>query len=74
VHCNNTGFAGRIGIFELLTVNPEIRRLIYEGANQDLIRDAALKAGMRTLHDAAIEKMKRGITTIREVIKMTIVE
>jgi len=74
VHCNNTGFAGRIGIFELLTVNPEIRRLIYEGANQDLIRDAALRAGMRTLHDAAIEKMKRGITTIREVIKMTIVE
>jgi len=56
VHCNNTGFAGRIGIFELLTVNPEIRRLIYEGANQDLIRDAALKAGMRTLHDAAIER------------------
>ena len=74
VHCNNTGFAGRIGIFELLTVNPEIRRLIYEGANQDLIREAALRAGMRTLHDAAIEKMKRGITTIREVIKMTIVE
>ncbi|HQF67541.1 MAG TPA: ATPase, T2SS/T4P/T4SS family [Candidatus Cloacimonadota bacterium] len=74
VHCNNTGFAGRIGIFELLTVNPEIRGLIYDGANQDLIREAALRAGMRTLHDAAIEKMKRGITTIREVIKMTIVE
>jgi type IV pilus assembly protein PilB len=74
VHCNNTGFSGRTGIFELLTVNPEIRRLIYEGANQDLIRDAALKSGMRTLHDAAMQKMKRGITTIREVIKMTIVE
>ena len=74
VHCNNTGLAGRIGIFELLTVNPEIRGLIYDGANQDLIREAALRAGMRTLHDAAIEKMKRGITTIRAVIKMTIVE
>jgi type IV pilus assembly protein PilB len=74
VHCDNTGFSGRTGIFELLTVNPEIRRLVYEGGNQDLIRDAALRAGMRTLHDAAIEKMKRGITTIREVIKMTIVE
>ncbi|MDD3535253.1 MAG: ATPase, T2SS/T4P/T4SS family [Candidatus Cloacimonetes bacterium] len=74
VHCDNTGFAGRTGIFELLTVDKEIRQLIYDGGNQDLIRAAALKAGMRTLHDAAVHKMIRGITTIREVIKMTIVE
>lgn len=74
IHCSNTGFSGRTGIFECLTVNPEIRGIIYEGGNQDMIRDAALRAGMRTLHDAAITKMKRGITTIREVIKMTIVD
>jgi len=74
VHCDNTGFAGRTGIFELLIVDAEIRRLIYEGGNQDLIRDAALRNGMRTLHDAAMAKMKRGITSIREVIKMTVVE
>jgi type II secretory ATPase GspE/PulE/Tfp pilus assembly ATPase PilB-like protein len=74
VHCDNTGFSGRTGIFELLTVNPEIRRIIYEGGNQDLIREAALRAGMRTLHDAAVVKMKQGVTTIREVIKMTVVE
>nr|MDK2850431.1 type pilus assembly protein PilB [Candidatus Cloacimonadota bacterium] len=74
VHCDNTGFSGRTGIFELLTVNQEIRQLIYDGGNQDLIRAAALRAGMRTLHDAAVSKMKRGITTIREVIKMTVVE
>jgi len=74
VHCDNTGFSGRTGIFELLTVNAEIRRLIYEGGNQDLIREAALRNSMRTLHDAAIKKMIRGITSIREVIKMTVVE
>lgn len=74
VHCDNTGFAGRTGIFELLIVDKEIRQLIYDGGNQDLIRASALNAGMRTLHDAAISKMKRGITTIREVIKMTIVD
>lgn len=74
VHCNNTGFSGRTGIFELLTVNPEIRRIIYEGGNQDLIHDAAIRAGMRTLHDAAMSKMKRGITTIREVVKLTIID
>jgi type IV pilus assembly protein PilB len=74
VHCDNTGFSGRTGIFELLTVDKEIRQLIYDGGNQDLIRASALNSGMRTLHDAAVSKMKRGITTIREVIKMTIVE
>ncbi len=74
VHCDNTGYSGRTGIFELLTINPEIRRIIYEGGNQDLIEEAALRNGMRSLHDAAIIKMKEGITTIREVIKMTIVE
>ena len=74
VHCDNTGFSGRTGIFEMLTVDANIRRLIYEGGNQDLIRESALNSGMRTLHDAAISKMKRGITTIREVIKMTIVD
>ncbi|MBM4403169.1 MAG: Flp pilus assembly complex ATPase component TadA [Candidatus Cloacimonetes bacterium] len=74
VHCDNTGFAGRTGIFELLIVDPEIRRLIYEGGNQDLIRESALHSGMRTLHDAAMAKMKRGVTSIREVIKMTVVE
>lgn len=55
-------------------VNPEIRSLIYDGGNQDLIREAAIRANMRTLHDAAMAKMVKGITTIREVIKMTIVE
>lgn len=74
VHCDNTGFSGRTGIFELLTVDKAVRQLIYDGGNQDLIRASALDSGMRTLHDAAISKMKRGITTIREVIKLTIVE
>lgn len=74
VHCDNTGFSGRTGIFEMLTVDPDIRRLIYEGGNQDLIRQSALNSGMRTLHDAAMSKMTRGLTSIREVIKMTVVE
>ncbi len=43
-------------------------------AKPDLIRASALNSGMRTLHDAAVSKMKRGLTTIPEVIKMTIVE
>lgn len=72
VHCDNTGYSGRSGIFEMLEVNANIRKLIFEGANQDLIRDAALANGMMTLHEAATEKMIKGITTIREVIKLTV--
>ncbi len=74
VHCDNTGYSGRTGIFEVLMVDAEIRKIIYDGGNQDLVREAALRKGMRTLHDSAIVKMKKGMTTLREVIKLTIVE
>lgn len=74
VHCDNTGYSGRTGIFEVLMVDAEIRKIIYDGGNQDLVREAALRKGMRTLHDSAIVKMKKGATTLREVIKLTIVE
>ncbi len=71
VHCDNTGYAGRTGIFELLEVKPNIRQLIFDGSNQDMIRNMALENGMQSLHDSAISKMARGITSIREVIKLT---
>jgi type IV pilus assembly protein PilB len=74
VHCDNTGYSGRTGIFEMLEVTPKIRHLIFNGANQDLIRDAALENGMLSLHDSAILKMKDGHTSINEVIKFTVVE
>ena len=74
VHCDNTGFSGRTGIFEMLTVDADIRRLIYESGNQDMIRESALKSGMKPLHEKAVSKMKRGITSIREVIKLTVVD
>ncbi len=74
VHCDNTGYSGRTGIFEMLEVTAKIRKLIFEGQNQDVIRDEAIKNGMRSLHDSAMLKMKHGVTTIREVIKLTIIE
>lgn len=74
VHCDNTGYQGRTGIFEILEVLQNIRRLIFDNKNQDLIRDQALENGMQTLHDSAVRKMIQGVTTIREVIKLTIVE
>ena len=72
VHCDSTGYAGRTGIFEILEVTTKIRKLIFEGANQDLIYEAALKNGMHNLNEGAIQKMKHGLTTIKEVIKLTV--
>jgi type IV pilus assembly protein PilB len=72
VHCDNTGYSGRTGIFEILEVTSQIRRLIFSGSNQDEIRDVALKNSMNSLHQSAKLKMRDGITTIREVIKLTV--
>ncbi len=74
VHCDNTGYAGRTGIFELLEVQQNIRKHIFDNRNQDIIREAALKNGMQTLHDSAMKKMIEGVTSIKEVIKLTIVD
>lgn len=74
VHCDNTGFSGRTGIFELIEVNAEIRKLIFAGENQDIIREAAIRNGMHSLHASGIDKMKLGITTISEVVKLTVLD
>lgn len=74
VHCNNTGYKGRTAIFEMLEVTTSIRKLIFEGKNQDIIREQALRNGMKTLNDSAKLKMVRGQTTIKEVIKFTVSE
>jgi len=74
VHCDNTGYSGRTGIFEMLEVTAKIRKLIFDGQNQDVIRDEAIKNGMRSLHESAMLQMKHGVTTIKEVIKLTIID
>ncbi len=72
VHCDNTGFSGRTGIFEIIEVNSEVRKLIFAGENQDIIREAAIRNGMHSLHASGIDKMKLGLTTISEVVKLTV--
>ncbi|KPK39056.1 MAG: hypothetical protein AMJ78_09060, partial [Omnitrophica WOR_2 bacterium SM23_29] len=68
--CVYTGYKGRVGIFELLMVNEEIRELIVKKASSNVIREAARKAGMKTLRDDGLLKALGGITTIPEVIRV----
>lgn len=69
--CHNTGYKGRLGVFEVLEVTKNIRKLIGEKVDADVIGQAAIKEGMKTMLDDAIEKVKKGLTTIEEVIRVT---
>ncbi len=70
-HCRGTGYAGRVGIYELLVTNDEIRRLASERAPTNLVKQAAMNAGMRTLRQDGWRKVLRGQTTVDEVLRVT---
>lgn len=69
--CGSTGYKGRIGIYELLKMNLQIQDLVLNRASAEEIRDVAQKHGMRTLREAALDKMLTGVTTPEEVIRIT---
>ncbi|MEZ6043021.1 MAG: hypothetical protein R3C20_21165 [Planctomycetaceae bacterium] len=70
-NCRGTGFSGRMGIYELLEANDEVRKLAHDKAGTDLIRKAAVAAGMRTLRDDGWRKVLHGKTSIDEVLRVT---
>jgi type IV pilus assembly protein PilB len=72
--CNNTGHRGRMGIFELVIINDEIRDLISGGASTDQLRTACRKQGMTTLRESGLRAIFEGKTTIDEVVRETVLE
>ena len=72
--CNNTGFKGRTGLYELMIINDRLRELINRGASTEKLRDLALQTGMRPLRAAGMEKVYDGVTSIEEVIRETVHE
>lgn len=69
--CNFIGYQGQIGIFELLVSNEELERLIMERSNTGKIREAALANGMISLRADGLKKVKQGLTTLAEIIRVT---
>jgi type IV pilus assembly protein PilB len=69
--CNQTGKAGRTGIFEVMAVTPNIERLILDRATDTEIRQTATEEGMYGLRLCAIDKMKQGLTDLDEVFAVT---
>lgn len=71
--CAGTGYRDRIGVFELLRITPEIRRLVVGWATTEEIRRLAVSQGMRTMSTEAIGLVERGVTTISEVVRTVLV-
>ena len=69
--CSQTGYRGRSGIYELLPVNDVIRQLILKRSSADAIRDSGVQQGMRTLRDDGWEKVRTGVTSVAEVVRVT---
>jgi type IV pilus assembly protein PilB len=68
--CNHTGYRGRMGIYEVMRVNDKVKRLIAQKASEDIIRDAAIAAGMITLGEDALAKVKSGVTSAEELFRV----
>lgn len=72
--CNNTGYRGRIAIHEVLTINEEIRQLILRKSSTADIRNLARQGGMKFLVDDGLLKVKEGLTTTEEVLRVTVLD
>lgn len=72
--CNNTGYKGRVGLFELLIMNDDLRDMVMKNASRDELRDAARGFGMVALRDAGMDAAYEGRTTLEEVVRETVMD
>ena len=72
--CNKTGYKGRIGLFEIMVFNDELRELVMNNASTNVLRSVAQKSGMRLLRDNGLSSIYDGVTTIDEVVRETVAE
>ncbi len=69
-YCSQTGYQGRKAVYEILAVSPKIRRMIVDGARDLQVKEQAIQEGMRTLYTKALEEVRRGVTTVDELMRV----
>ena len=69
--CSGSGYAGRQGLYEVMPMTPTLRRMVLQGSSSDELKSAAVSEGMITLRDDGLLKVKKGVTTLDEVLKET---
>ncbi len=72
--CRNSGYRGRVALYEIMLMTPNIRDLVLSGASVQEITEAAVQGGMKTLRQVGVEKVLGGLTTMDEVINSTVIE
>lgn len=72
--CGHTGYKGRVGVYEVLMVNDELRHLVAEGSDTQAIRKAAIESGMKTLKDYCLILLEEGMTTVDEVLRTVAIQ
>ena len=70
--CNNTGYRGRVGLFEVMEITDEIRELILSGASAMELKRKAIEEGMISLRGSGLQKLREGLTTVEEVVRETV--
>ena len=70
--CNNTGYRGRVGLFEVMEISEEIRELILSGASAMELRHKSVEEGMISLRRSGVVKIQHGQTTVEEVVRETV--
>jgi type IV pilus assembly protein PilB len=70
--CNNTGYKGRVGLYEVMPMKEEVKELILSRSSTSEVKKEAIRLGMKTLRQSGIAKIKEGVTTIEEVLRSTI--
>lgn len=69
--CNNTGYKGRLGLYEVMPMKEEVKELVLSRASTTEIKKEAIRMGMKTLRQSGILKVKNGLTTVEEVLRST---
>ncbi len=72
--CNNTGYKGRVGFYQVMPMLEEIRELILNGANTSEIKRESIRLGIKTMRQSGLTKLKEGVTSFEEVLRVTIAD
>jgi type IV pilus assembly protein PilB len=71
ISCNGSGYRGRTALYEVLPITSEIREMVLEGASSDDLKKTAIRLGMKSLRMSGLTKVKEGVTSIEEVMRVT---
>ena len=70
IRCSQTGYKGRVGVFQFLVMNDELEQLTAKGATRDELEAAAMRNGMRSIWDDGLDKVMSGLTTVEELARV----